>query len=58
MHFVSNSIEDTKKFANTISKKLKVGDVVTLSGDLGAGKTTFVKCLAQFFGIKENDVTI
>jgi len=39
-----------KKFA----QKLKGGEVVLLIGDLGAGKTTFVKGVAQGFGIKQN----
>ena len=53
MKFVSNSLEDTKKFACTLAKKLKVGDVVTLEGDLGAGKTTFTKFLAHELGVKD-----
>lgn len=56
MEFVSKSLEDTSNFAKTLSKRLKVGDVVTLTGDLGAGKTTFVKYLVQALGSKD-DVT-
>lgn len=33
------------------------GDVVCLEGDLGAGKTTFVKGIAAFFGIDEEVVS-
>ena len=51
--FVSNSLDDTKKLALRISKKLFVGAVIALDGDLGAGKTTFTKFLAQGLEISE-----
>ena len=43
----------TEKFAFIISKKLKPGSVVFLYGELGVGKTTFVKYLINAFQ-KEN----
>jgi tRNA threonylcarbamoyladenosine biosynthesis protein TsaE len=43
------TIEAGKKFA----AKLHGGDIVLLYGELGAGKTTFVKGMAGFFGIKK-----
>ena len=43
----------TEKFASIISKKLKPGNVVFLYGELGVGKTTFVKYLINAFQ-KEN----
>lgn len=51
--FVSNSLDDTKKLALRISKKLFVGAVIALDGDLGAGKTTFTKFLTQGLEISE-----
>jgi len=43
------TIETGKKFA----AKLHGGDIVLLEGVLGAGKTTFVKGMAEFFDIKK-----
>ncbi len=48
---ISNSEEETKLCAQRFARQLKVGDIVFLRGDLGAGKTTFVKGLAQAFKV-------
>ena len=39
----------TEEFANIISKKLKLGDIVFLYGEMGVGKTTFIKYLINAF---------
>ena len=39
----------TEEFANKILKKIKSGDVVFLYGEMGVGKTTFVKYLINGF---------
>ena len=39
----------TEEFANIISKKLKLGDIVFLYGEMGVGKTTFIKYLINTF---------
>ena len=45
------SEEETKNIALDFSKDLRNGDVVILNGDLGSGKTFFVKEIGKFFGI-------
>lgn len=40
-------------FGKKIAAELKSGDVLCLYGDLGAGKTTITKGVAQYFGIKK-----
>lgn len=54
--FVSNSREDTVKFAENFAKTLKKGSVVAFLGELGMGKTAFVSGLAKGLGI-DADVT-
>jgi len=47
-----NSLDDLQKFAKDLCSKLKPGDIVALSGELGAGKTTLVQMIAKELGIK------
>ena len=49
---VVRSLKETEKFAKKFAKILKGGEVVLLSGDLGAGKTTFVKYILGALGVK------
>jgi len=49
---ITNSPEETIKLAREFSRKLKAGDIVALVGELGAGKTHFIKGLASYFGIE------
>jgi len=53
---ISNSEEETKQCAKRLAQQLKSGDIVLLQGDLGAGKTTFVKGLAQSFRVSPKKV--
>lgn len=53
MEYISNNTEDTEKIAGMFSKSLKPGDIVTLDGDLGAGKTYFTAALCRALGVKE-----
>ncbi len=45
--FISKSAEDTKKLGKKLAPLLCKGDVVALSGELGSGKTTFTKGIAE-----------
>lgn len=49
----TSSREETIAFAKNYAKSLQSGDILILSGDLGAGKTTFVQGLASGLGIAE-----
>ncbi len=53
MKFISKSEQQTINFAKKIAKTLKGSDVLALVGDLGSGKTVFVKGLAKALGVKE-----
>lgn len=52
MKIIVKSIEQTKDLAEEFAKSLKVGDIVLLSGDLGAGKTTFTQFVFKFLGVQ------
>lgn len=48
---VSRSPEETRRLGRELGATLRAGDVVLLEGELGAGKTTFVKGLAEACGV-------
>jgi len=49
--WTTNNADETMAFAEKLAELLDQGDVLTLEGDLGAGKTTFTKGLARGLGI-------
>lgn len=54
MEYILNNLKDTEKFGQILAKAFKKQDVVSLIGDLGTGKTTLTKSIAESFGIEEN----
>jgi len=52
MKVKSNSVAKTQKIAKDFAKNLKAGDIIALFGELGTGKTVFVKGLAAALGVK------
>ena len=52
MEYLSKNAKQTEDIAFEYAKTLKNGDVVVLSGDLGAGKTAFTKGVAKYLGIE------
>ena len=48
--------EDTQAFAERLAPALRSGDLVILTGDLGAGKTTFTQGLGRALGVR-GDIT-
>jgi len=48
--FISNSPAETEKFGCQFAKKLSAGSILALKGELGSGKTQFVKGLAAGVG--------
>ncbi len=55
--FLSKSESDTAGLGERLAKNLNTGAFIALTGDLGAGKTVFVKGLARGLGIKENVIS-
>lgn len=51
LRFTSNSPADTLSIARALGEALLPGDVVSLTGDLGAGKTLFCKGVGEALGI-------
>ena len=52
LKLTSSSPEETERLAGRIARGLRVGDVVTVSGELGTGKTTFVRGACRALGIE------
>lgn len=54
LEFFSRSPEQTRRLGIRLGNLLQAGDLVCLSGDLGAGKTTLVQGVAQGWGSLDN----
>ena len=51
IELASASAGETERIAAALAERLTVGDVVTVSGELGAGKTTFVRGASRALGV-------
>lgn len=49
--------EETRRLGASLARRLAPGDVVLVEGDLGAGKTAFVKGIAAGLGLDPEDVS-
>jgi tRNA threonylcarbamoyladenosine biosynthesis protein TsaE len=50
----TKSPEETEAFAAQLASRLSIGDVVAVSGELGTGKTTFVRGACAALGVREH----
>ena len=53
MEKITNNRDETLNFAENLAKQIVAPKIIVLSGDLGAGKTTFSKGFAKGLGISE-----
>ncbi|SDC89468.1 tRNA threonylcarbamoyladenosine biosynthesis protein TsaE [Terribacillus halophilus] len=47
-----HTIEETNSFGRKLAELLQSGDIITMEGDLGAGKTTLTKAIGAGLGVK------
>lgn len=55
-NFISHNENETKKIASALASKLKNGDIIVLSGDLGSGKTKFTEGFLSYWNL-ENEIS-
>ena len=51
--YTSNSEEETLELGRKFAERLKAGDVVAIEGDLGSGKTEFIKGIGEYFNVED-----
>jgi tRNA threonylcarbamoyladenosine biosynthesis protein TsaE len=52
VEFESASPDETERVGAELAERLRVGDVVTVSGELGSGKTTFIRGACRALGVE------
>jgi len=53
MEFISASVSQTEEIGRLLAAQLQKGDIITYTGDLGAGKTAFTRGLALGLGVTD-----
>jgi tRNA threonylcarbamoyladenosine biosynthesis protein TsaE len=53
MIYITHSEEETEKIGAALAARLRAGDVVAMTGDLGAGKTVFIRGLGRALGVTD-----
>ena len=51
--FISFSEEETIALGSKFAERLNIGDSVALNGDLGSGKTEFIKGICNYFNVED-----
>jgi tRNA threonylcarbamoyladenosine biosynthesis protein TsaE len=57
MNITLTTIENTYAVGANIASSVRGGDIITLTGDLGTGKTTLAKGILAYFGVPPETVT-
>ena len=55
-NYISHNENETKKIASSLASKLKHGDIIVLSGDLGSGKTKFTEGFLSYWNL-DNEIS-
>ncbi len=55
--FVTKSARETENLGEKFAHNFQIGDIVVLTGELGAGKTTFVQGVARAFNVKSRIIS-
>ena len=53
MNILTNNSKETEDIGKRLASKLKGNEIIAFYGDLGAGKTTFIRGIANFFGMED-----
>lgn len=56
-HHLTRAADETRALGESLARVLRAGDLVTLQGELGAGKTTLVQGVAKGLGVVEDAVS-
>ena len=54
---ILRNLQETSEYGKALAKELKPNDIIALTGDLGAGKTTLSKAIAEGLGVTETITT-